>query len=255
MKFSSRQAADRNELYLNYQMQHDILTEELCGFEVLLRWEHPELGRVSPVTFIPLAENSGLIRPIGMWVLEQACSEAASWHRPYSIAVNVAPPQLLESGFAEAVRQTLKRTGMPASRLELEITEASIIDDEENTLSVMHELRSMGIRIAMDDFGTGFSSLAMLQKFPFDKIKIDRSFVIDVHENPERAAIIRATVLIGDAMSIPILVEGVEDRNELMFLRKAKCNIVQGFIFGKPLSTEEVRELAIIPDKFRAVWR
>ncbi len=249
-----RGAADRGELSLRYQMQHDIDTEELVGFEALLRWSHPTLGDVSPVTFIPMAERSGLIRPIGMWVLERACEESALWSKPYSVAVNVAPQQLLEKGFADAVGEVLARTGLDARRLELEITEASIIEDEENTLDVMHDLRSMGIRIAMDDFGTGYSSLAMLQKFPFDKIKIDRSFVIDVHENPERAAIIQATVLIGDAMSIPILVEGVESRDELSFLRRAKCNIIQGFIFGQPLVTEEVRDLTIIPEEFRRIW-
>ncbi len=232
-------------------MQHDIQTEELCGFEVLLRWKHPQRGTVSPSVFIPLAESSGLIRQIGMWVIEESCHEAATWHRPYSIAVNVAPQQLLEPGFAEAVQNILEKTGLPARRLELEITEASIIEDEENTLGVMHKLRGMGIRIAMDDFGTGYSSLAMLQAFPFDKIKIDRSFVINVHENPERAAIIQATVLIGEAMAIPILVEGVEIREELTFLRRAKCHVVQGFIFGHPLEVEDVRKLAVIPDNLR----
>lgn len=248
-------AADRGELFLNYQMQHDIQTEELSGFEVLLRWNHPKKGPISPAVFIPLAEQSGLIRAIGTWVLQQACIEAASWHRPYSIAVNVAPQQLLEAGFTEMVETTLDETGLPANRLELEITEASIIEDEEATLEVMHRLRNMGIRIAMDDFGTGYSSLAMLQAFPFDKIKIDRSFVINVHENPDRAAIIQATVLIGEAMAIPVLVEGVENRDELTFLRRAKCHIVQGFIFGKPLDTQAVRKLALIPDQFRAVFR
>ncbi len=248
-------AADRGELFLHYQMQHDIQTEELCGFEVLVRWEHPEQGLISPVVFIPLAEQSGLIRYIGAWVLKTACAEAASWHRPYSIAVNVAPQQLLEAGFFDMVQATLETTGLPASRLELEITEASIIEDEEATLDVMHRLRGLGIRIAMDDFGTGYSSLAMLQAFPFDKIKIDRSFVIDVHENPDRAAIIQATVLIGEAMAIPVLVEGVESREELTFLRRAKCHTVQGFIFGKPLDTQAVRKLAMIPDEFRVAYR
>ena len=249
-----RNAIDRGELFLNFQMQHEISTEDLVGFEVLLRWKHPEKGMISPVDFIPLAESSGLIRSIGMWVLEESCKEAASWHRPYSVAVNVAPQQLLEAGFCEAVEGILDKTGLPANQLELEITEASIIEDEENTLGVMHRLRKMGIKIAMDDFGTGYSSLAMLQAFPFDKIKIDRSFVIDVHENPERAAIIQATVLIGEAMAIPVLVEGVEQREELAFLRRAKCHIVQGYIFGKPLDVEEVRELALIPDKYRMVF-
>ena len=145
-------------------------------------------------------------------------------------------------------------TNCPAERLELEITESGIVEDERASIAVIQRLRAMGIRIVMDDFGTERSSLVMLQKFPFDKIKIDRSFVFNVHENPERAAIIQATVLIGEAMSIPILVEGVEHRSELAFLRRARCNIVQGFIFGEPLQVDEARELAVIPIEYRRLW-
>ncbi|MGJ8590298.1 MAG: putative bifunctional diguanylate cyclase/phosphodiesterase [Yoonia sp.] len=235
-----RVALKNNEFELVYQLQNTLTTLEAVGFECLLRWNHPTLGRISPNVFIPLAEQTGLIRDIGIWVMRTACFEAASWDKPFSIAVNVAPQQLVQSSFLEQVADIIFESGLDPSRLELEITEASMIDDQVHTLKAMHQLKDMGLRIAMDDFGTGYSSLATLQAFPFDKIKIDRSFISDVHINNQRAAIVRSTLLLGAAMDIPILAEGVETELELNFLRAEKCSSVQGFFFGKPLSLDEV---------------
>ncbi|MFW8593959.1 putative bifunctional diguanylate cyclase/phosphodiesterase [Cribrihabitans neustonicus] len=238
-----RQACAEDQFELVYQLQNDLTSLEPVGFEVLLRWNHPERGLIGPDEFIPVAEETGLIREIGHWVLRTACREAASWPRSYSVAVNVAPQQLVQPSFIEMVMDILMETGLAPERLELEITEASIIDDQTHTLRVMHKLKSLGIRIAMDDFGTGYSSLAMLQTFPFDKIKIDRSFVQDVHKDEQRAAIVRSTLLLGAALNIPVLAEGVEVQDELDFLRTEKCNSVQGFYFGKPMSRAEMLQL------------
>jgi len=236
-----RNAVKNGELELVYQLQNAINTLEPIGFECLLRWNHPTRGRIPPNEFIPLAEETGLIRDIGLWVLRSACQEAVKWPRPYGVAVNVAPQQLVQPSFADYVSNILNETGLPAHRLELEITEASMINDQSHTLQVMHELKDLGIHIAMDDFGTGYSSLATLQAFPFDKIKIDRSFITEVHLNDQRAAIVRSTLLLGAALDIPILAEGVETQQELAFLETEKCSAVQGFYFGKPLSLAELR--------------
>ena len=237
-----RNALEGDQFELVYQLQNNLTSLEATGFEVLLRWNHPVRGRIPPDEFIPIAEETGLIREIGLWVLRTACSEASDWKEPFSVAVNVAPQQLVQPSFVEHVADILMESRLPPERLELEITEASIIDDQVHTLKVMHRLKDMGIRIAMDDFGTGYSSLATLQAFPFDKIKIDRSFVQDVHDNDQRAAIVRSTLLLGAALEIPVLAEGVELEDELAFLKSESCNAVQGFYFGQPLSRDEMRE-------------
>ena len=247
-----RQSIGNDELELVYQLQNDIQSLSPVGFEVLLRWHHPERGLISPGEFIPIAEETGLIRDIGLWVLRTACLEAARWEKPFGIAVNVAPQQLVQPSFLEHVSDILIESTLDPARLELEVTEASIIDDQKNTLLVMHKLKDMGIRIAMDDFGTGYSSLATLQAFPFDKIKIDRSFVQDVHKDVQRAAIVRSTLLLGDALQIPVLAEGVEVEEELSFLQAEKCTSVQGFYFGKPMSLEAAR--AIVGRRDDEVW-
>lgn len=238
-----RTALDDNQFELAYQMQNDVTSMEPVGFEALLRWTHPENGPVSPAEFIPIAEETGLIAKIGQWVLFEACKEAAQWSIPYSIAVNVSPKELVQPDFVENVLDILFQTQLPPERLELEITEACIIEDQAQTLRVMSKLKEIGIRIAMDDFGIGYSSLSTLQNFPFDKIKIDRSFIKDVHRDQQRAAIVRSTLMLGNTLNIPILAEGVEEEEELQFLRSEKCQSVQGFYFGKPMERDLMRQI------------
>ncbi|QHQ36708.1 putative bifunctional diguanylate cyclase/phosphodiesterase [Algicella marina] len=233
-------ALERQEFTLNYQPQTDIRTGETAGFEALLRWRNPTLGHVSPERFIPLAEQSGLIRHIGRWVLREACGEAASWSRPLGIAINVAPQQLVQPDFAEEVSDILIETRLAPERLELEITEVSLIEDQEKATRTMSMLKAMGVHIAMDDFGTGYASLATLQAFPFDKIKIDRSFIAGVHANTQKAAIVRATILLGRSLEIPVLAEGVEAEEELAFLRRENCHCVQGYYYAKPMPADRI---------------
>lgn len=239
------QAIARNELFLNYQYQNSMVSHKIIGFEVLLRWKHPDRGMIGPDVFIPLAEETGMIKEIGMWVMRTACKEASTWDLPYPIAVNVSPQQLIAPNFVTDVLDILDDYRMAPERLEVEITEATIIQDQDNALAVMHELKSMGIRIAMDDFGTGYSSLSTLQAFPFDKIKIDRSFVHNVHQSRQNAAIVRATLLLGAALEVPVLAEGAELDEEIAFLSQEACDAVQGFYFGKPMAVVDVRRVTM----------
>ncbi len=238
-----RHAIQRNEFQLYYQPQNDLETRALIGFEVLVRWFHPERGLISPADFIPIAEKTGLIRDIGEWVLRTACKAAAAWSVPYKIAVNVAPSQLVQPGFVEIVLDALLESGLAGARLELEITEASLIADQEQTLAVMHALRRIGVRIAMDDYGTGYASLAVLKTFPFDKIKIDRAFVNCIADDPQAAAIVRSTLILGKALGIPVLAEGVETEEGAAFLQREGCDEVQGFHFGRPMPIGEVNAI------------
>jgi diguanylate cyclase (GGDEF)-like protein len=242
-----RYAIEREELELHYQPQTDVDSGRLIGFEALLRWNHPEFGAVSPVDFIPIAEETGLILPIGEWVLKTACGAAAAWKYPYKIAVNVAPQQLATGSLPASVLAILSETGLAPSRLELEITETSIIRDHFHTLNMVRELKHLGISIAMDDFGTGYSSLSMLQSFPFDKIKIDRSFISGVAGNPQSAAIARAVIVLAQGLRIRILAEGVEDQEDLDFLQREGCHEAQGYFFGRPMPLAEIRNIANAP--------
>ena len=232
-----------DELELEYQMQNDARTRKVVGFEALLRWNHPTRGRVPPGVFIPLAEETGLILPIGTWVLWRACEEAVRWPDHLGIAVNVAPQQFSDPSFADTLDGILAKTGLAPHRLELEVTEASVISDSHAVMKVIARLRQMGVSIAMDDFGTGYSSLSILQTLPFTKIKLDRSFITDVHRNPQRTAILRSTILLGDALNIPVLAEGVQEEEELAFLANEGCKSVQGFYFGQPLKRADLRRL------------
>lgn len=238
-----RSAMINDEFELVYQLQHELTGVAPIGCEVLLRWRHPVRGMVSPGEFIPLAEETGFIRDIGLWVLRTACLEAASWTLPFGLAVNVAPQQLVQPNFIEALADVLTESQLPPGRLELEVTEASVISDQAGTLEIINKIKAMGVRIAMDDFGTGYSSLATLQSFPFDKIKVDRSFITDVHCNEQRSAIVRATLLLGKSLGIPVLAEGVEEEAELKFLQDEGCDFVQGFYFGRPLDLKSIRAI------------
>ncbi|WP_169569319.1 EAL domain-containing protein [Sneathiella limimaris] len=238
-----RYAIERNELDLFYQPQIDVPTGNLIGFEVLIRWHHPERGMVPPDQFIPIAEETGLIVPIGEWVLRTACEAASQWKRPYKIAVNVATAQLASNELPITILDILGRTGLDAKRLELEITETSIIDDHHHTLNIVRQLKQLGISIAMDDFGTGYSSLSMLQTFPFDKIKIDRSFISGVSANEQSSAIARATIVLAHGLKMKALAEGVEDDEDLAFLRQYGCQEAQGYFFGKPVPHAEIEHI------------
>ncbi len=229
-----RDALERGEFELHYQRQNCCASREDTGYEVLLRWRHPKRGMVSPGDFIPIAERTGLIGPIGDWVLAQACREAAAWPLPIRIAVNVAPAQLANSAFPARVAEILRESGLSGEQLELEITESGIIADQAHALQTVRQLKALGVSIAMDDYGTGYSSLSTLQNFPFDKIKIDRSFITGVTNSPQSAAIVRSTLILAESLGIPVLAEGVETEEQLAFLAREGCAQVQGYLFGKP---------------------
>lgn len=232
MDMRSGLASGQFELF--YQLQNDTFTGEVVGFEALLRWNHPTRGRVSPGEFIPIAERTGFINELGEWVLRIACAEAATWKNPLGIAVNVAPQQLADPKLPLKVRNILNETGLSADRLELEITESGIIADHQRALQTIRHLKSLGVKIAMDDYGTGYSSLSTLMSFPFDKIKIDRSFIDGLEANAQSAAIVRSTLILASSLDIPVLAEGVETDEHIDFLRKEGCMQVQGYLFGKP---------------------
>ena len=230
-----RKALEQKQFELYFQAQNDTGSQKLLGFEALLRWNHPERGMISPAEFIPIAEQSGLICEIGEWVIREACREAAGWPEAFRIAVNVAPLQLAQETLPSIVDSALRDAGLEPARLELEITESGIIADQTHALQIVRQLKGLGVRIAMDDYGTGYSSLATLKSFPFDKIKIDRSFVDGVTSDKQSAAIVRATIILGNSLDIPVLAEGVETAAHLDFLNSLGCNEVQGYYFGRPM--------------------
>ena len=236
-----RLAIARNEMRLVYQPQHDVRSGIISGFEALLRWKHPSQGEVSPATFIPIAEDTGAILEIGAWVLETACREAAAWTVPLSVAVNVSAVQLYNADFVQELHQILLDTGLSPRRLEIEITETALVRDFNRALATLRQIKALGIRIAMDDFGTGYSSLSNLRAFPFDKIKIDGSFVKSVNSNGQAATIVRAVLGLGRGLGLPVLAEGVETDAELQFLREERCDEAQGYLLGRPAAIDSFR--------------
>jgi EAL domain-containing protein (putative c-di-GMP-specific phosphodiesterase class I) len=226
-------AISRDELELHYQPQAHI-DGEITGFEALVRWHHPRHGVVPPSIFVPLAEESGLIVPLGEWILRSACREAASWPQPLCIAINLSPVQFRHGDLPRLVHQILVETGLAPSRLELEITEGVLIDDFTRAVSVLRRLKGMGVRIAMDDFGTGYSSLSYLQSFPFDKMKIDQSFVANLGHSQQATTIIRAVIALGRGLNLPVVAEGVETEEQRMFLAAERCSEIQGYLVGRP---------------------
>ena len=237
-----RSASAHNELALHYQPQAHI-DGEVTGFEALVRWHHPRHGLVPPDTFIPLAEESGLIVPMGEWILRMACREAASWPRPLHIAINLSPVQFQHGDLPRLVHQILLETGLAPSRLELEITEGVLIGDFTRAVAILRRLKGLGVRIAMDDFGTGYSSLSYLQSFPFDKIKIDQSFVANLGHSQQAATIIRAVIALGRGLNLPVVAEGVETEEQLRFLASENCNEIQGYLVGRPQPIDEYAEV------------
>jgi diguanylate cyclase (GGDEF)-like protein len=229
-----RHAVSRNQLRLVYQPQVDIKTGEVTSFEALVRWSHPERGEVSPNTFVPIAEESGLILQIGEWVLRTACAEATRWAAPLGIAVNVSAVQLHSPAFAQTVLEVLLQTGLKPERLEIEITETALVRDITRAVATLRQVRGLGVHIAMDDFGTGYSSLANLRAFPFSRIKVDQSFIRSVDSNGQSAAIVRAVLGLGSGLNVPVVAEGVERPEELEFLRGETCQSAQGYLLSRP---------------------
>ncbi len=238
-----RQTIDDRAFELHYQPVVNLHNNEIVGCEALLRWRHPARGMISPAEFIPVAEETGLICEIGDWALATACAEAMNWPPHVRLAVNVSPVQLRSDAFSLKVVNVLAATGLPANRLELEITEAVLIRDDETARSLLQHLRSLGVRIALDDFGTGYSSLSYLRRFPFDKIKIDRSFVDGITEVEGSAAIVRALVNIADAQHMTTTAEGIETEPQREMLRDLGCTEMQGFLFSRPRPAAEIRAL------------
>jgi diguanylate cyclase (GGDEF)-like protein/PAS domain S-box-containing protein len=237
-----RTAIVRDEIELHYQPQAHI-GGAITGFEALVRWHHPRQGMVPPGTFIPLAEESGIIMDLGEWILRTACREAASWPRPLDIAINLSPVQFQHGDLAKLVHLILLETGLSPSRLELEITEGVLIGDFNRAVSILRRLKALGVRIAMDDFGTGYSSLSYLQSFPFDKIKIDRSFIANLGRSQQAATIVRAVIALGHGLDLPVVAEGVETKEQLKFLADESCNEIQGYFVGRPKPIADYAEL------------
>jgi EAL domain-containing protein (putative c-di-GMP-specific phosphodiesterase class I) len=241
-----RKVLERDELFLAYQPQMNVATGRIVGLEALLRWQHPKLGVVPPDEFIRIAENSGLILPIGEWVLRTACTQLRKWHEEgllaVPVAVNVSAVQFRHENFRELVRKVLRETALSPEYLELELTESVLLSSVDVTLPVLQDLKAMGVRLAIDDFGTGYSSLSYLRQFPVSKLKIDRSFVHDVALNPDDAAITAAIISMAKSLNLRVIAEGVEDEAQMAFLREHRCDEIQGYYFSKPLTVDKAAE-------------
>jgi diguanylate cyclase (GGDEF)-like protein len=243
MEQDLRKALPAGEFELYYQAVVSLVSNEISGFEALIRWNHPKQGMVAPDKFIPLAEEIGFIVPLGEWVIRQACTTAAQWPGNLRVAVNISAVQFRNPGLVQVIVGALAASGLPPTRLEIEITETVLLQDKETTLAVLHQLRALGIRIAMDDFGTGYSSLTYLQSFPFDKIKIDQSFVKNIGENASSLNIVRAIAALAHGMGMTTTAEGVETREQLERIASEGCTEMQGFLFSKPLPAVEIDRL------------
>lgn len=242
-----RYAVERNELRVYYQPQVDSESGRMIGAEALLRWQHPERGLVSPAQFIPIAEETGLILPIGEWVVRQVCHQLSTWRAagllPVRIGINVSAKQLRHSGFVETVRDALMRAGIEPALIQLELTENILIENQPTTVAMLNELHAGGIALALDDFGTGYSSLNYLKRFPIDEVKIDRSFIGEVAQDPEDAAIVTAILAMTHSLGLRTVAEGVETQTQLDFIRARGCQVVQGYLTGKPMPSESFTRL------------
>jgi EAL domain-containing protein (putative c-di-GMP-specific phosphodiesterase class I) len=231
-----RRALERNQLMLHYQPKIQVATGQISGVEALLRWTHPLLGGISPAEFIPLAEETGLIIPIGRWVLKNACAQNMAWQREglpvLSMAVNLSPRQFLDTNLLDDIDEALALSDMPARLLQLEITESMVMQNVERAIRLLDEIRSRGVRLAIDDFGTGYSSMSLMKKFPIDTIKIDRTFVRDLAESAEDRAIATAIISMGKALGLTVVAEGVETSEQDSFLRGHACDEIQGYLFS-----------------------
>lgn len=228
-------AIKREEFVIYYQPQVDLSSREIIGYEALLRWNHPELGMISPASFIPILEETRMIVEVGEYVLERACREALQWHAPHKLAVNLSPVQFEAVDIAEMTERVLSKTGFPPERLELEITESVLMTDTDIAIEILNRLKQLGVHIAMDDFGTGYSSLSYISEFDFDKIKIDRSFVTSIQTDERARAIVTTIIGLGRALDITITAEGIETSDQLLLIQAAGCHYGQGYLFGKPM--------------------
>ncbi|OGU07645.1 MAG: hypothetical protein A2075_19165 [Geobacteraceae bacterium GWC2_58_44] len=242
-----RHALERNELQLHYQPKVNLRTGQITGMEALIRWQSPTLGTVSPAEFIPIAEETGLIEPIGEWVIRTACAQNKAWqvvhHDSLTVAVNVSARQFRGGNLSAAVSRALQETGLAPHCLELELTESLVMHDVETVAAILTELKKVGISLAMDDFGTGYSSISCLKRFPFDKIKIDQSFVREVTTDPNSAAIARTVIAMAQSLHLKVIAEGVETEGQLSYLRRNGCDEIQGYYFSRPLPAAEFERL------------
>ena len=248
-----RRAVERHELLLHYQPQLDIATGQITGMEALVRWQHPDLGLVPPARFIPIAEETGLIAPIGQWVLKTACAQTQAWveagYPPVTVSVNLSSRQFHQEDTLRTVTDTLRESGLDPRQLVVEITESSLMKNPDDGVVTLNLLHNMGVGMSIDDFGTGYSSLGHLKRFPLETLKIDRSFVDDVTENPEDAAIVRAILAMAHSLNIKVVAEGVETEKQLQFLKEAGCDGAQGFHIGRPMPSPEFAEQFLKSDR------
>jgi diguanylate cyclase (GGDEF)-like protein len=245
LELDLRRAFALRQFEVHYQPQMNLADRRVVGFEALARWRHPERGMISPAAFIPIAEEIGLISQIGEWVLQTACREAAGWPGDISIAVNLSPVQFSSPGLVTMVIAALRQSGLAPERLELEITESVLLQETAATLTILHQLRALGVRIAMDDFGTGYSSLGYLRSFPFDKVKIDQSFVREMPSDGDSNAIVRAIIGLGVSLGISTTAEGVETQEQLDRLRAEGCTDIQGYLLSRPIPASGVGDLLL----------
>jgi len=244
---SLREAISRGELRVYYQPRIDAETRRIKGMECLVRWQHPELGLVPPVQFIPLAEETGLIVPIGEWVLREACRQNQVWREmglpEIAVSVNLSPVQFRSDDLHGVVLDAVTEAGLATTGLELEVTESMLMNDPTRTIETLRRLKDAGIHISIDDFGTGYSSLSYLKRFPIDALKIDRSFVMNVTSDPDDAAIATAIILMGHSLKLSVVAEGVETESQLEFLRVLQCNEIQGYLFSPPVPADRAEQL------------